>query len=68
MGLLRACLMEVRALRGDLGPSSVAAAKPMFFSASGISEPLPLGQSLTLPEPLPSNGRSPSDVAAYIPA
>jgi hypothetical protein len=68
MGLLRACLMEVRARREDLDSFPVVAVNPMDFSASGISEPSPLGRPLNLPEPLPSNGRRLSDVAAYIPA
>ncbi len=68
MGLLRACLMEVRARRGDWDTEPEIGAKPVALSAGGVTAPSSLGRPLNLPEPLPRKARNFSDPAAYIPA
>ncbi len=68
MALLRACLMEVRARRGDWDTEPEIGAKPVVLSAEGVSAPFPLGRPLNLPEPLSRKARHFSDPVAYIPA
>ena len=68
MALLRACLMELRARRGDWDSAPAIAVKSAALLAVGAIEPSTLVRPQNLTEPQPREGRNFSGPAAYMPA
>ncbi len=67
MTVLRACLMQVRALRGDWDSAPVVASDPEDLAASGTCKLFSSEEPLNLPDPLRRKGVDFSNPAVCIP-